>query len=61
MHLEEVRLLKAMYDCFGGHPEEINYVDFEVEYRGTDKVRKTTVRRAGAVVKESNLIAIQRK
>jgi len=59
--LEEVRLLKAMYDCFGGHPEEINYVDFEVEYRGTDKVRKTTVRRAGAVVKESNLIAIQRK
>ncbi len=41
--LDEVRLLKAFYDCFGGRPEEVNYVDFEVEYKGTDKVRKTTI------------------
>jgi hypothetical protein len=58
--LDEVRLLKALYDCFGGKPEEVNYVDFQVENRLADKVRKTVVRRGGVVVKESELIAIQR-
>lgn len=58
--LDEVRLLKALYDCFGGRPEEVNYVDFEVENKGPDRVRKTTVRRGGVVVRESELIAIQR-
>lgn len=58
--LDEVHLLKAFHDCFLGRPEEVNYVDFEVEYRGTDTVRKTTIRRAGTVVKASKLTAIKR-
>lgn len=58
--LDSVRLLRALFDSFGCLPEEVNYVDFEVEYRGNDKVRKTTVRRGGTVVRESKLTAIQR-
>ena len=58
--LERVHLLKAFHDCFGGRPEEVNYVDFEVEYRGTDTVRRTRIRRGGSIARESDLIAIQR-
>lgn len=58
--LDEVSLLKAFHECFGGRDEEINYVDFEVEYRGADTVRKTRVRRAGKIQKESELTAIRR-
>ena len=43
-----------------GKLEEVNYVDFEVEYRGTDTVRRTRIRRGGVTVKESALTAIQR-
>ncbi|MEJ7659588.1 MAG: hypothetical protein WKG07_08160 [Hymenobacter sp.] len=32
--LANVGILKAFNDCFGGLPNEINYVDFEVQYRG---------------------------
>ena len=59
--LERVHLLKAFYNCFGGRPEEVNYVDFEAEHRGPDTVRRTRIRRGGAVVAESELIAIKRK
>jgi len=58
--LADVRLMKAFHDCFGGRDDEVNYVDFEVEHRGSDTVRKTRIRRAGAVVRESGLTAIQR-
>lgn len=58
--LDDVLLLKAFHDCFLGLPEEVNYVDFEVEYRGTNTVRRTTIRRAGAIVKASRLTAIKR-
>ncbi len=58
--LERTHLLKAFHDCFGGRPEEVNYVDFEVEHRGTDTVRRTRVRRGGQIVRESRLIAIRR-
>ena len=59
--IERVQLLKAFNDCFGGRLEEVNYVDFETEYRGADTVRKTRIRRGGVVVAESELIAIKRK
>jgi hypothetical protein len=58
--LEDVQLLKAFHECFRGKDEEVNYVDFEVEHRGAETMRKTCIRRAGAVVQESKMTAIQR-
>lgn len=56
----DVHLLKAFHECFGGHDSELNYVDFEVQYQGTDIVRTTRIQRAGAVVQSSNATAIRR-
>jgi hypothetical protein len=58
--LDDVHLLKAFHECFHGKPEEVNYVDFEVEHRGAETMRKTRIRRGGEVVRESNFTAIQR-
>ena len=58
--LDEVEILTAFNDCFRGNPEEINYVGFEVEYRGVDMVRTTTVRRSGDVQRASEATAIRR-
>lgn len=58
--LEDVHLLKAFHVCFAGSDDEVNYVDFEVEHRGADTVRRTRVRRARRVVRESELTAIRR-
>jgi hypothetical protein len=58
--LNDVHLLKAFHDCFRGRDDEVNYVDFEVEHQGAETVRKTTIRRAGVVVRESRLTPIQR-
>jgi ribosomal protein S8 len=58
--LDDVQLLKAFHECFRGKAEEVNYVDFEVEHRGAETMRKTRIRRTGAVVQESKLTAIQR-
>ena len=58
--LDDVQLLKAFHECFSGKAEEVNYVDFEVEHRGAETMRKTCIRRTGAVVQESKLTAIQR-
>lgn len=58
--LQNVRLLQAFHDCFHGKDDEVNYVDFEVEHHGADTVRKTTIRRAGAIVRESKFTPIQR-
>ena len=56
----DVHLLKAFHECFGGHDSELNYVDFEVQYQGTDIVRTTRIQRSGAVVQSSNATAIRR-
>ncbi|MGZ5951529.1 MAG: hypothetical protein ACXWO1_15525 [Isosphaeraceae bacterium] len=58
--LDDVHLLKAFHECFRGKAEEVSYVDFEVEHRGPETMRKTCIRRTGAVVQESKLTAIQR-
>jgi hypothetical protein len=58
--LDDVQILKAFNDCFGGRSEEINYVNFEVHHRGAETVRRTQIRRAGVIVRESNATAIQR-
>jgi hypothetical protein len=58
--LDDVHLLKAFHECFGGKPEEVNYVDFEVEHQGAETMRKTRIRRNGVVVRESGPTAIKR-
>ncbi len=57
--LDDVHFLKALHQCFKGTDSELNFVDFDVEYKGTDIVRKTRVRR-GAEVRESSATAIRR-
>lgn len=58
--LQNVEVLQAFHTCFQGHDEEISYVDFEVGYRGTDTIRKTRIRRAGAIQHESKATPIRR-
>ncbi|MGH2549248.1 MAG: hypothetical protein ACRDHN_07650 [Thermomicrobiales bacterium] len=58
--LEDVQLLKAFHDCFLGRNNEVNFVDFEVNYRGTDQVRTTRVVRDGETQKESRATPIRR-
>lgn len=58
--IDDVQFLKALHTCFRGDNAELNYVDFEVEYKGADIVRKTHVRRGGKVVRESAATAIRR-
>ena len=58
--LEEVELLAAFHNCFLGQSDEVNFVDFEVEHKGAETLRKTRVRRAGTIIQESKLTAIQR-
>jgi hypothetical protein len=58
--LEEVRLLRAFHIGFGGTPEEVNYVDFEAEYKGNDLFRTTRIHRGGKIVQESKPTPIQR-
>ena len=58
--LKDVGLLTAFHDCFKGSEEEVNYVDFEVQYRGADILRTTRIRRAHTVQQESGATAIRR-
>jgi hypothetical protein len=58
--LDDVQLLKAFNDCFNGVPDEINYVDFDVQHQGADTVRSTRIRRAEAIQQASNFTAIRR-
>jgi hypothetical protein len=58
--LENVELLAAFHACFGGHDDELNFVDFDVAQLGNEMLRKTTVRRAGTVQQTSDMTAIRR-
>ncbi len=58
--IDDVQFLKALHTCFRGEDAELNYVDFDVEYKGADIVRKTRVRRGAEIVRESAAIAIRR-
>ena len=60
--LQSVEILQAFHSCFQGRDDEVNYVDFEVSYRGTGTIiRKTRIRRAGAIRRESKQTPIRRK
>lgn len=56
----DVELLRAFHECFGGNDDELSEVAFEVEHRGADLVRKTTITRAGTARRESDFTAIRR-
>lgn len=57
--LDDVLLLKAFHQCFGGLDSEVNYVDFEIEHRETDTSRRSRIRR-GKIEIESGWTAIRR-
>lgn len=58
--IAEVNLLQAFHSCFGGHDDEINYVDFEVQQVGPETWRKTTITRSATIQVESELTPIRR-
>ncbi len=58
--LPDVQLLDAFYRCFGGVPDELNFVTFEVQHRGVETVRTTRLHRAGILQRESTPTPIQR-
>jgi hypothetical protein len=58
--IDDVQILNAFHDCFGGKSEEINYVTFEVQNRGADILRTTRIMRAGVIERESTPTPIQR-
>lgn len=59
--LADVGILDAMQRCFGGKDEDLNYVGIEVDHRGADTVRTTTIARGGTVQKTTDPTAIRRK
>jgi len=58
--IEDVGILKAMHDCFGGEDEELNEVSFEIGHLGNETVRTTTISRGGRVCRKSNPTPIRR-
>lgn len=58
--LEQVELLSAFHNAFGGSHDEINYVDFEIGERDDEVLRRTVIRRAGVVQHASDMTAIRR-
>jgi hypothetical protein len=58
--LNDVGLLKAFHECFGGFDDELNYVDIKAENSGADLVRTTTITRNGVQQKQSTKAAIRR-
>ena len=58
--LEQVQLLQAFKDCFACRADEVNHVSFDVAYRGSDTVRRTSVTRGGVIQRQSNPTAIRR-
>ncbi|WP_329953481.1 hypothetical protein [Stenotrophomonas sepilia] len=58
--LEAVELLAAFHACFRGRASEVHQVDFSVAHIGSALMRKTTVRRDGAIQQTSEMTAIRR-
>ncbi len=57
--LHDVQFLKTIHAAFHGKDDELNYVDFTVQYQGTDIIRKTRIRRGGDA-QESGFVSIRR-
>lgn len=58
--LANVELLDAFHRCFNGQDVEVNFVSFDVEIRGEEMLRRTTVTRGGSVQKQSKMTPIRR-
>ncbi|WP_421931087.1 hypothetical protein [Phenylobacterium sp.] len=58
--LETVELLTAFNTAFGGRPQEVNFVDFEVAQRDGGTRRRTIVRRDGVQQRASRMTPIRR-
>lgn len=58
--LDQVELLKAFHNAFGGRDDEVNYVDFQISEQGDEIFRRTVIRRAGLVQQASEMTAIRR-
>ena len=59
-NLNDVEVLAAFNNCFGGNDDEINFIDFDVKYEGNDTLRTTTIRRNGRTQRVSNATRIRR-
>ncbi|WP_408595017.1 hypothetical protein ACIPCF_17740 (plasmid) [Paracoccus marcusii] len=55
-----IELLDAFHRCFQGRDAEVNFVGFNVEIRGEETLRRTTVMRGGSVQKQSKMAPIRR-
>ena len=58
--LKEVHFLEAFAKCFGAHDEEVISVEFEVQFRGSDVFRTTTITKNGLVNHSSKPSSIKR-
>jgi hypothetical protein len=58
--LVAVELLSAFHAAFGGRDAEVSSVDFELEYRGDETLRRTIIRRNNRVEQASELTPIRR-
>jgi len=56
----DVEFIDILHGAFGGLPQEVNRVGFEIGYTGVDTVRTTTVERGGVIVAQSNPTPIRR-
>ncbi|WP_244495441.1 hypothetical protein [Aurantimonas coralicida] len=52
--IEDVGILKAFHECFGGSDAYLHSVAFEVAYTGAELTRTTTVKRGGIVVQRND-------
>ncbi|HVY20275.1 MAG TPA: hypothetical protein VHA70_09380 [Bauldia sp.] len=52
--LDQVKLLNAFHTAFCGAPSEINFVDFDISYRNSERYLQTTIRRGGRVAMQSS-------
>ena len=59
--MREDSLLGILHSVFKGSTKEINAVSFEVEYRGSDLARRTSIERNGQQMRKSAFTPIRRK
>jgi len=59
--LDDVRLLRAFHDCFGGLDEEVNSVRFIVSQNGSEVLRVTEILRANETQHTSGQTPIRRR
>ncbi len=58
--LEDVEILQAFHDCFGGVEDFVNFVRIKVAHEGPETVRTTQVMRANRMRRESAPTPIRR-